>query len=422
VNGNTVKLGEKIDSGGEGGVYHIKNSQDSVVKVLNSDIRSDKEQKVEAMIANPPVDPTLQKKGVRSIIWPTAVVEDNSGTFVGYQMPYKDLDEAQNVWEYAMMELSWADSSATGRYTIARNLAIMIYSIHRQDHAVGDFNHDNILIGNGFISLIDCDGFHITDNTGKTYGGETYFPRYAPPEGRGEELEEVQEADRFSLGVHIFQLLMEGHHPYQAEGPEAASGTLEDMIRENKYPFEYDGYEPHSRALGYNEYNQLPAGVRDLFRKCFSEHAKDIDKADLLYGGGRPDPSEWIDALGKAIGDSVSIRNSGSKGDSGGGNGSTRNPYPGTDSTGGGNEENSDDEGLNNPYDGADETETDQDSDDALIDPYRESNSPDAGTETSDDELENPYDGSSSPNAESDNNDDTSDDDDELADPYDGSS
>jgi len=311
VEGTTLTVSDKIDSGNEGAVYKIKNTEDEVFKIFNDEKRSDKKRKITAMIANDPNHP--------AIIWPQAVVKDaNTGAFLGYQMKYKDLDTAQNAFEYTMTQLSWDSTEKSHRYTVAKNLAIMVSAIHNEGHAIGDFNHDNILIdNNGQITLIDCDGFHITDGDIE-FPDDTYYPRYAPPEGRGgNTISNVKEADRFCLGVHIFQFLMEGFHPYHAKGPNAENGNMEDKLKNNKFPYvDYEGYNPIDSAPSVDDYEKkMTDEIQSLFRRCFTESGKHKATENIATETNRPNPKEWEEALSnfRETGDSPEEGTSGVK-------------------------------------------------------------------------------------------------------------
>jgi len=203
-------------------------------------------------------------------------------------MPYKALDEVKHALHYSMVDLKWDNSSEQERFRTALNFAIMVDAVHKQDHAIGDFNHENVLIDDGFITLIDCDGFHISGKKA-TYKGETFFPRYSPPEKRETKLNKVRKADRFCLGVYIFQFLMEGNHPYLAQGPDAATGDWGEMIQNNPFPYDdtASDVEPHDQAPDYYE---LPSEVRQMFSSCFGASAKQV-------GYGRPTAKAWIETL-----------------------------------------------------------------------------------------------------------------------------
>lgn len=289
-----IEVSELIGSGAQGAVYALSGDADRVVKIFNRERRGNKRAKIRAMIEN---DPSHGR-----IVWPQAIVEHGTNDeFLGYTMSRIDLDSAANAFEYSMTEMDWDSSDSEQRSSVCQNLAVMVNAIHREGHAIGDFNHDNILIDEQQqVSLIDCDGFHITDGSA-TYPDDTYYPRYAPPEGRGGgELSNVREADRFSLGVHIFQMLMEGFHPYHAQGTNAVDGSMEDKLKGNKFPYvDYAGFDPIDRAPSIAEYERLPEEVQDLFRRCFTESGKNQSEGVVLghTSPDRPEPEEWIGAL-----------------------------------------------------------------------------------------------------------------------------
>lgn len=289
-----IRLRAEVGTGAEGIVYQTEGSTAEVVKIFKRNQRADKADKIAAMIANPPTDPTLDHRGKRSIVWPTGIVKHSSnGSFLGYTMPYMNLDAHKNAQRYAREDLQWSETSAIQRYKTALNLASVVDAIHQQDHAMGDFNHQNVLIEHGYVSLIDCDAFHIQGES-DVFKGHMVFPRYTPPEGRGSDIRDVRRGDRFGLGVHIFQLLMEGFHPFQAHGSKAATGGFGEMIGENSFPYKDPRpgeLEPHPHAP---EYSQLPSEVRDKFADCFV-----LGKG---RGRNRPPAIAWVETLRQACG------------------------------------------------------------------------------------------------------------------------
>jgi hypothetical protein len=322
VDGENVVLGSVIDSGGEGWVYHVERSQSGrvtdsdVVKVFKPGGRADKEPKIKAMIAKDPTDRTFDEKGTRSIIWPEQIVRERpSGSFLGYTMPYVDVDSRPDAFEHADRVLSEENSTFHERIKTALNLAIMVYNIHKAGHAIGDFNDKNILVDEDcHITLIDCDGFHITGEDGTVYPESVELPRYAPPEGRGETVSEVKEADRFSLGVHIFQFLMGSEHPYQAErGEDAINGTLKQKTDGNPFPYGETEKDVAPAKWKQQRYDQFPQKLKDLFERCFPDVDSDIPLK--ISNSNRPTTREWIDTIGEISKVSIS--------DSKGGGGTT---------------------------------------------------------------------------------------------------
>lgn len=282
----TFSLGEVLGRGAEGTVYHLSKA----VKIFRDDIREMKAAKVKVMVENLPVASTHEGKVVRIFLWPEAVIEDpETEEFLGYLMQYKDLTDVKSALEYAITELRWAGSKAEHRLRVARHMAGVVHALHKQGHAFGDLNHANFLINeDGGIMCVDCDRFWIQSEN-ETYPGDTFSPRYGPPDGLRDTLAEVQQADRFGLAVHIFQLLMEGFHPFLAQGSEAEDGDWADMIEANPFPYNTADTEirPPDEAP---DYNQLPAEVKQLFEQSFRSVPDEKDKE-------RPDPEEWIEAI-----------------------------------------------------------------------------------------------------------------------------
>ena len=279
-----LHLDTRIDSGNEGEVFGIKESKETVVKIFHPEYRNSKEDKIRAMIktSNQPTPETPADDDFRSIVWPQEIVEDAStGEFLGYAMPREDLDTASNALLFALSDADW-----TNRLAAALNLAIMVDTIHQHGHAIGDFNEGNILIADGYIKLIDCDGFHIKDGI-RVYSGETFKPRYSPPEGRPQKISDVRKADRFCLAIHIFQFLMDGEHPYRVPGKDGVPGNFRDKIKQNSFP-----YSDSSVSLPQDlqqKYDNLPQKIQEKFELCF-EQGKSEESL-------RPRAEEWRDVL-----------------------------------------------------------------------------------------------------------------------------
>jgi DNA-binding helix-hairpin-helix protein with protein kinase domain len=314
--GGKITLGDELGTGAEGFVYRIDGKDNEVAKIFKEELRSKKRPKIQAMVSNPPVDPTFNQHNIRSIIWPVDIIRDSvSGEFLGYKMPYKNSDNHQTITEYTMTNLGWDTSNRRDRRILSLNLAIAIYEIHRQGHAIGDLNNKNIIVENWFISLIDCDGFYIQGKN-ETFSGETHYPRYTPPEGRGDSIREVQYSDRFGLGVHIFQLLMEGFHPFHAQGEATVAGSCEDWIREHPFPYKNPKpgqIEPHEQTP---DYGTLHPTIKKRFTECFVYGKNNPEK--------RPTARDWAKTLYELENDDEFIQQSQSE-----------NPWEGWKSLGG---------------------------------------------------------------------------------------
>ena len=304
-NAGAATIGELIGRGGEGYVHELEDfsrsneldsSSRTVVKILKEDLRAGKEDKIEAMIKNKPDIQEVDAEDFPPIAWPTASVTTPSGEFLGFEMPYVDYENSVTIYEYADSdEYPQRDADLTEIYRTGLNLAAMVHNVHESNHAIGDFNHKNIRVKNGYIALLDCDSYHIRASSGEKYQGNTFEPRYAPPEELTDSIRGVQSGDNFCLGIHIFQILMQGCHPYVPSNdswtPENAD-NIEQWIKHPEFSFPYlDDQDDIKAPPALKErYEDFPKEIKELFELCFSNTSK-------IAGMGRPSPLKWIDPL-----------------------------------------------------------------------------------------------------------------------------
>jgi WD40 repeat protein len=144
------------------------------------------------------------------------------------------------------------------------------------------------------VTLVDTDSFQVNDGT-TVYRCTVGKPEYTPPELQGMSFRDVDrsvEHDLFGLGVLIYQLLMEGTHPFggvfrgQGEAPE-----LKDRIKAGHFPHGRRGipYNPMPLAPSFQ---MLPVALQELFLLCF----------EVGHGNpaARPTADVWSKALGVA--------------------------------------------------------------------------------------------------------------------------
>jgi len=170
-----------------------------------------------------------------------------------------------------------------------------VRSVHSRGYVIGDVNESNVLVAeDAIVTLVDTDSFQVNDGT-TVYRCTVGKPEYTPPELQGMSFRDVDrsvEHDLFGLGVLIYQLLMEGTHPFggvftgQGEAPE-----LQDRIKSGHFPHGRRGipYKPMPLAPSFQ---MLPVALQELFLLCFEQ------------GHGnpavRPTAEVWSKALGEA--------------------------------------------------------------------------------------------------------------------------
>lgn len=163
---------------------------------------------------------------------------------------------------------------------------------------IGDLKHSNVLVSQrALVTLVDTDSFQVRDpNSGRIYPCQVGTPDYTPPE-RGQDLSSTvplrPEHDLFALGVLIFQLLMEGTHPfagvYMGEGEPP---PFEERIADGHFPYGTDPgpYRPGKRTAP--PFEMLPPPLQALFQRCFEAGHRDPPT--------RPDAKTWRTALDEA--------------------------------------------------------------------------------------------------------------------------
>ena len=288
-----------LAAGGEGRIYNIVGQPDLVAKIYKSGKASlEKERKLLTMIKEPPDESVLSQ-----IAWPRDVLY-NAGLFVGFTMPRMEINEDLNVmYEYGSTA-KYPDMSWGSKITIAENLCAVLDSIHVAGHTCGDFNPKNISVNpdTGHIVLLDTDSYHIQDGT-DVYRCDVGIPEYLPAEIQvkmrgGGTLATAKlptfsrDTDNFALAIHIFQLLMNGVHPFACAVIPSQSSVVapqpSDNIMKGEFPFiqNIPGIKVPSYAP---EITILPRTLQILFKHAF------ID--GHFNPNARPGPVKWHAAL-----------------------------------------------------------------------------------------------------------------------------
>ena len=288
-----IFLKPPIGSGGEANIYTVQINSELVAKVYHQP-HGDYARKLAFMVANPPVDP-LAKEGRVSIAWATELVTD-LGLVVGFLMPKLDTSKAKPIFQYYNPSERRKESPTFSYVSLmrtARNLARAVRSVHSRGYVIGDVNESNVLVAeDAIVTLVDTDSFQVNDGT-TVYRCTVGKPEYTPPELQGVSFRDVDrsvEHDLFGLGVLIYQLLMEGTHPFggvfrgQGEAPE-----LKERIKAGHFPHGRRGvpYKPMPLAPSFQ---MLPVALQELFLLCFEQ------------GHGNPAARPTADVWSKALG------------------------------------------------------------------------------------------------------------------------
>ena len=302
--GEVITVSSELGRGGEGAVFEIARKRDICAKIYLKEISPELRRKLSLMVSNPPQDPTFQTRGHRSIVWPQFVLYQDPGkkTARGFSMPRIDTNDFQTVFKYVTpsSRIEKYGGGFTWKYllTVGLNISSALAALHERDYCVGDINESNILVSpKTLITVIDCDSFQVKDkNSGQVFRCKVGKPEFTAPELQGRPFDSVDrttESDCFALAVLIFQLLMQGTHPFQAKGRLVNdSPTPESKIVKGLYPYASNkpsGLEPPDYAPPIE---LLSRELQQMFVRCFVDGQKDRGK--------RPSAKEWFETLRKS--------------------------------------------------------------------------------------------------------------------------
>lgn len=296
-----VKVGDKIGEGGEALLFQVAGqSQAWVAKIYKVPPTEGYEQKLAWMLAHPPDDPT-RKLAHASIAWPTELLYDAGGQLVGYLMPYvKDAFTLLHAFNPTLRKRILPGFNRLYLHRTARNLAAALAVLHASEYVVGDLNEGNIMVTpSALVTLIDTDSFQVLERSGARvtfYPCPVGKPEYTPRELYGTDFKGRQrypEHDHFGLGVLIFQLLMDGSHPFRARWlGKGEPDSLEERIRQGCFPYMSAPPCPVEPPANTPQLESLHPKLSQLVRRCFIEGHQEPRQ--------RPSASEWRDAIGKA--------------------------------------------------------------------------------------------------------------------------
>jgi DNA-binding helix-hairpin-helix protein with protein kinase domain len=280
--------------GGEATLLELPDRPALVAKVYHRPT-PERAAKLAAMLATPPADP-MAGTGHVSIAWPVDRLVDpgDPSRVLGYAMPR--VDGARPVFELfnPRSRLRLAPRFHYG-YLLrtAHNLAAAVRAVHERDHVIGDLNETNTLVENqALVTLVDTDSFQVPDH-GRVYRCPVGKPEYTPPElqqVRFADFDRGPEHDAFALAVLVYQLLMEGTHPFAGRFTGAGEpGDLARRIALGQWPHARSRPVPYEPPPLAPPFATLPPPVQDLMRRCFEGgHARSVL---------RPTAAQWQEAL-----------------------------------------------------------------------------------------------------------------------------
>lgn len=295
----------EIGSGGEARIYEVASAVDLVAKVYHTPTQLHAN-KLLSMLANPP-DGVISASNQSSIAWPVdlLVVPDGSQRIAGFLMPRVKMEPIIEFYHPKTRLKKHSLFHYRYLHRTGRNLAAAVGTAHANGYIIGDVNESNILVNEqALVSLVDTDSFQVRDqSSGLIYRCPVGKIEFTPPELQGQDFSEIDRSphhDAFGLAVLLFQLLMEGTHPFAGRFTGTGEApSLGRRIKAGHFPYGSGrhSYSPGKHALPFSV---LDPSLQALFLLCFEEGYQNPHR--------RPDAVMWRDALQNAEASLTSCR------------------------------------------------------------------------------------------------------------------
>jgi DNA-binding helix-hairpin-helix protein with protein kinase domain len=291
-----LNLSVSLGRGGEACVYTVPTDGNLVAKVYHKPTKQHA-RKLEAMLTHPPENP-MASLGHISIAWPCELLlsADGKQEVIGFLMPrIRGMRPAIDFYNPRTRRQHCPLFSYQYLVRAARNLAAAFAALHHSGYCVGDVNESNILVGDtALVTLVDTDSFQVKEpNDEIIYRCEVGKPEFTPPELQNKTFAQCDRTtahDLFGLGVLLFQLLMEGAHPFsgifQSEGEPP---PYEARIAAGHFTYSQKRVVPYTATPISPPWQILHPCLQELFIRCF----EDGHSNPLL----RPSAQTWLSAL-----------------------------------------------------------------------------------------------------------------------------
>jgi DNA-binding helix-hairpin-helix protein with protein kinase domain len=231
----------------------------------------------------------MRTQGHVSIAWPTAAIYDGA-QFVGFCMPKVNGFPVYDVLQPNTRSTQHPQWTHRHLYRLAQNMAKAVDALHRKGYVIGDVNFKNMLChDNALVTLIDCDSMQVRDAQGRLYRCLVGMPEFTPRELQGADWHVVNRTadhDCFGFAVILFQLLMQGFHPFAGRciNPQAEIEQVHvHCIVNGIFPYgDAKGFVPPPAAPAFA---LLPGSLQNNFRLAFTQP------------GRRPSTASWAEIL-----------------------------------------------------------------------------------------------------------------------------
>lgn len=258
-----------IGAGTEGKIYELSNEY--CMKIFNKELAVEKEEKIRLMIG------VSAMKSRKDITWPLEMITDSQGRFIGYVMK-KIPGGSHTLNDFFIRKLYQLDNSVI--ISTGIDLLKCVKVIHDNSFIIADFNPKNWIITlKGEIIAVDVDNYQFCTKEGKCFKAnvacseyldkslQMLLSKYGTPNRFPEGSFNLM-TDAFGIGVLLFELLMNGTHPYHGLGNRDFQMCIEYNICHDYAPYFAKG-NPEDIKKGYPPINVLSKELQKMFFEMF---------------------------------------------------------------------------------------------------------------------------------------------------------
>tara|TARA_Y100001980_G_C14552398_1_gene336581 strand:- start:2105 stop:3622 length:1518 start_codon:yes stop_codon:yes gene_type:complete len=275
------KLGKKIDEGGEGVIYDIRND-DSIkwnelcCKIYHPHKLTDsKIAKLELMISNP-----LQNdKALWSIAWPKRMLYNKKNVPIGYLMPkMRNTRQLSSMIGYKNLINNFPEFNTIDLVKISLKILRIIEKLHSYNVYIGDIQPDNFLIMESqnkenldpekkiLICLVDTDSFQVEKYP--CPGGKIEFTHPDRLSTPYSQYLRTEKDECFAISTLLFNIFMLKFFPYN----HTTGGSNSDNMKKRYFPYKLNGKvfkdtPPFAAKL----WPDLPPYLQEAFIEVFKQ-------------------------------------------------------------------------------------------------------------------------------------------------------
>lgn len=267
------KLGARVSAGGEGTIYETP-WPDRVCKIYHANrLTEQRRRKLELMVSR-----RINRPG---LCWPTALVHNAAGEFVGYLMPRaQGLTLQSAMFVKPRLLKNFPDWTRRDLVNVALAFVRHVRYLHGLNILIGDINPQNLLVTEDSRKLwiVDTDSFQV-----EGYPCPVGTVNFTAPELQGKALGSqlrTKDHELFAVATMVFMILFPGKTPFSQQG----GGDPGANIRTGNFPyFFFEKTEAGREVRTENNaprgpwqfiWGNLPQGLREALFKTFQENQR----------------------------------------------------------------------------------------------------------------------------------------------------